>query len=269
MADVSRDLLGGDMNFPTCMNMALAIRDALQNPQTSIDQLASLVGADPLITARVLHMSNCVTLNPSGKPIISVAQAISRLGFNVVRAVSLVLALEQLTKSAAMAAFAPLSQKVWEHSIQVAALSRVLAKRLGYSNADEAMLTGLVSDMGVFYLMYRAAAYPEYHSDHNLLYDLLHQASADIGGKVLVVLGLPDHVIEALQPASLEVGAKPDSLNELVHLSRQLAAEGAECFSVDGERVPQDKLHELQQAYADLLAACEEDISDIRAALMH
>jgi HD-like signal output (HDOD) protein len=269
MADVSRDLMGGDISFPTSMNVALSIRDCLQNPDTTIDQLARLISADPLIAAKLLRMANCVTLNPSGKAITSVAQAVSRLGFNVVRAVSLVFAMDQLTKSDAMAVFAPLSNKTWEHSIQVAALSRVLAKRLGYGNADEAMLTGLVSDMGVFYLMYRAAAYQAYRDDRNLLLGLLQHASATIGERVLVILGLPAAIIEALKPATPPSGTTITSLHDVVHVARLLADIDAEWVDGDGEVIPPEVRGELHQEYADLLADSEDDLREILSALKH
>lgn len=272
MADVSRDLMGGDLSFPTSMNVALSIRDALQDADTTIDQLARLISADPLITAKLLRMANCVTLNPSGKTITSVAQAVSRLGFNVVRAVSLVFALDQLTKSDAMRAFAPMADKAWAHSIQVAALSRVLSKRLGYGNADEAMLAGLVSDMGVFYLMYRSAAYPAFREDHPLLINLLAHASAQIGEQVLEILGLPQRIIDALKP--VERASPPSiqgiaSLHDVVYVARILSDVEIEWADGDDDGVPPEVRGELHQEFADLLEDSEEDLREILSALKH
>lgn len=269
MADISRDLLGGDMNFPTCLNIAVSIRDALTDPEVTVDHLAKLIGADPLITARILRMANCVTLNPSGVKVVSISNAVARLGFNVVRAVSLVLALEQLTKSQTMAVFAPLSEKIWEHSIQVAALSRILAKRLAVGNADEAMLAGLVSDIGTFYLMYRASTYQAYQQDQAYLMDLLHHFSVSVGGHVIQLLGLPESVVDALKPCGKNLDEPVVCLSDLIYLARKLAVvDGA--WSVDEEDcLLPETISELANRYGDLLVDSEDDLREIKTALTH
>lgn len=49
-----------------------------------------------------------------------------------------------------LTAYDGISHAAWQHSIHVAAIARVLARRLGRINPDEAMLAGLVHDVGIF-----------------------------------------------------------------------------------------------------------------------
>jgi HD-like signal output (HDOD) protein len=165
LEDVARDLSGEVVSFPTFLDITFRLRTALKNPILSVEQLATLVSVDPLMSAKIIRVSNSVAMNPSGRAIADVKSAISRIGMEAVRSVSFAVAMEQLLGSRKMAPFERLSQRLWEHTIHVAALSRVLARNQGRINPDEAMFAGLVHDIGVFYLLSRAANFPELIED--------------------------------------------------------------------------------------------------------
>ena len=46
-----------------------------------------------------------------------------------------------------------LSSRLWERSVNVAALAYVIAKKMTSLNPDEAMFAGIVHDLGRFYLL--------------------------------------------------------------------------------------------------------------------
>ena len=157
LEDIAKDLSGSEITFPTFLDITFQVRTALKDPNLSVEQLAKLVGAEPLMSAKIIRMANSVALNPSGREIADVKSAIVRVGMEAVRTVSFAVAMEQLLKSKQMQPFEGISQRLWEHTSHVAALCRVLARKLAKINGDEAMFTGLVHDLGVFYLMSRAA----------------------------------------------------------------------------------------------------------------
>jgi hypothetical protein len=140
LEDIARDLSGNEITFPTFLDITFQVRAALKDPNLSVDQLAKLVGAEPLMSAKIIRMANSVALNPSGREIADVKSAIVRVGMEAVRTVSFAVAMEQLLKSKQMQPFEGISQRLWEHTSHVAALCRVLARKLAKINGDEAML---------------------------------------------------------------------------------------------------------------------------------
>jgi HD-like signal output (HDOD) protein len=71
--------------------------------------------------------------------------------------------------------------------------------RLAKINGDEAMFAGLVHDLGVFYLMSRAANFPELVNDKVELHALLVGWHDNIGHALLSALGSPESVLVAVQ----------------------------------------------------------------------
>ena len=105
LEDVARDLSGEVVSFPTFLDITFQVRTALKNPNLTVDQLATLVGAEPMMSAKIIRMSNSVAMNPSGRAIADVKSAISRVGMEAVRSVSFAVAMEQLLGSKKMAPF--------------------------------------------------------------------------------------------------------------------------------------------------------------------
>ena len=200
LEDIARDLSGGEVSFPTFLDITFQIQSALEKEDLSVEQLAKLVGADPLMGVKIIRMANSVAFNPSGREVADVRSAILRVGMEAVRTASFAVAMEQLLQSGPMQAgiFRDISGRLWEHSAHVAALCRVLAGRLTGINEDEAMFAGLVHDLGVFYLMSRAAHFSELASDRGELHALLVGWHDNIGHALLNALGQPGAVLAAV-----------------------------------------------------------------------
>lgn len=99
--------------------------------------------------------------SPDGSAPRDLQTAIKRLGVEVVRTTALAIAMNQLMRSKETAVFSEFTKSLWDHSLRAAAASRLLARKFTRLSADEAMLAGLVHDLGAFYMIYRAAQYPE------------------------------------------------------------------------------------------------------------
>ncbi|WP_300454870.1 HDOD domain-containing protein [Accumulibacter sp.] len=195
LEDIARDLSGEVVCFPTFLDITFQVRSALKNPDLTIKQLAKLVGAEPLMSTKVIRLANSAAMNRSGRSIVDVSGAIARVGLEAVRSVSFAVAMEQLLNSKKMAPFQALSRRLWEHTMHVTALCRVLARRCTPINPDEAMFAGLIHDIGVFYLLSRAASFPELVADPAELHQLLAHWHADIGHALLAAMGLPEDLL--------------------------------------------------------------------------
>lgn len=222
LSEIGRELLWGDPVFPTSMQLAVSIRETLERPSSTLAEIARLVALEPLTAAKVHRLANCVTFNPYGQTVYGVDQTVARVGVNVVRSVAISIAITQLKSAPAMAPYLKFADHAWERSICVAVLARLLAKASPVI-PDEAMLCGLVSDLGVFYLLYRASTWPEYAANHQAMQDLLRTHRIEVGTQLLRVLGMPGNIVNANSRATLDSAHPAHSLRAVVTEACRLA----------------------------------------------
>ena len=267
LEDIARDL-SGDINFPTCLDAAMLVRNALKDPFASAEQVVQAIGTEPLIASKLLRLANSVAYNPSGAPVSNLNSAIKRLGFDIVRTTSLAVAMDQMLKSKNLAAYDHIARQTWEHSLQVAAIARVLARHLGRVHPEMAMLTGLVHNIGIFYLLFRAAEYPEYRNNEPAMIELLVGWHEGVGESLLHILGLPASITDAVRDQShLSRVESPCTISDILYFAIVLSGaplpwQNNTVDAAEETRREADRAH-----YADLLKAAEEDIIELRSAL--
>ncbi|MCB4359652.1 HDOD domain-containing protein [Quatrionicoccus australiensis] len=271
LEDIARDLSGSEISFPTFLDITFQVRTALKDPNLNVEQLAKLVGAEPLMSAKIIRMSNSVAMNPSGREIADVKSAIVRVGMEAVRTVSFAVAMEQLLKSKQMQPFEGISQRLWEHTSHVAALCRVLARKIAKINGDEAMFAGLVHDIGVFYLMSRAANFPELVNDKPELHALLVGWHDNIGHALLSALSLPESVLVAVQEHETDREIKEiRSLSDVLYIANKIANRAARWRdpALDGE-VDTSMLESILDAetLAEIIEESQEEVQSLKSAL--
>lgn len=267
LEDIAKDL-SGEVNFPTYLDASLTVRNILKDPLVSIDKVAQAVSVEPLIASKLLRLANSVLYNRSGQTISDLRQAIARVGFETVRTTSLSVAMEQMLRSRNLAAFEDIARLTWEHSVQVAAIARVLARRLGRVNPEDALLAGMVHDIGVFYLLYRAAEYPEYRENRQALFDLVIGWHESIGESLLNCLGLPEHIISAVREHDqLKQVTNPCTLADVLYFANLLAGGNFEWLGMDADPERTEQSAADRARYEDLVEEAWDDIRDIQAAL--
>lgn len=271
LEDIARDLSSDEVTFPTFLDITFQVRTALKNPNLNVEQLAKLVGAEPLMSAKIIRMANSVAMNPSGREVADVKTAIVRVGMEAVRTVSFAVAMEQLLQSKQMQAFEDISKRLWEHTAHVAALCRVLARKLAKINGDEAMFAGLVHDIGVFYLMSRAANFPELVADKAELHALLVGWHDNIGHALLSALGQPESVLLAVQEHEQDREiASIQSLSDVLYVANKIANTVASWRddSLDGA-VDTSMLADIFDAETlqSIINESEEEVTSLKKAL--
>lgn len=267
LEDIARDL-SGDISFPTCLDAALLVRNTLKDPFASLAQVVKVIGVEPLISSKLLRLANSVSYNPSGKSINDLTTAVSRIGFDSVRTISLAVAMEQMLKSRNLSEYASIAHNAWDHSLHVAAIARVLARRIGRINPDEAMLAGLVHDIGIFYLLYRATDYPEYKSNRSELIDLLVGWHEAIGESLIFALGLPESIVDAVRDHDcLQNVGTPCTIRDVLYFANLLAGRDQEWTASKYTPEEQEQINADRARYQDLVEEAEEDIAEIRSAL--
>lgn len=271
LEDIAKDLSGDEISFPTFLDITFQVRTALRDPNLNVEQLAKLVGAEPLMSTKIIRMANSVALNPSGREIADVKSAIVRVGMEAVRTVSFAVAMEQLLQSKQMHAFEDISKKLWDHTSHVAALCRVLARRIAKINGDEAMFAGLVHDLGVFYLMSRAANFPELVNDKVELHALLVGWHDSIGHALLSALGSPESVLVAVQEHETDREITVlKSLSDVLYVANKIANRSSSWRDpeLDGA-VDTSMLDDIFDAetLSEIIEESEEEVQSLKAAL--
>lgn len=223
LIQIADDLSSGDITFPTFLDAAMKIRMALDNPRLTVDELARVIGAEPLVSAKVIRLANSAALNFSGNDVCDVRSAVIRVGFSAIRALAISVAIEQLMLDREMAPYASKARRLWEHSLDVATLSFVIARRLTRFNPHEAMFAGLMHDVGYFYLLSRVARHPGVAHDDDLS-RLLSEWHAAVGQAVLGALDAPDAILDAISGCETAYeGDSPATLANILHLANRLS----------------------------------------------
>lgn len=268
LEDIAREL-SGEVNFPTCMDAALMVRNTLKDHGVGLDKVLLAVSMEPLIASKLLQLANSVTYNPSGKIISDLATAVQRLGFDVVRTVSLAVAMDQMLKSRNLAGYQDIAHQVWAHSIQTAAIARVLARRLGRVNPDDAMMAGLVHDIGIFYLLYRASEYPEYMENRAAVLELIQGWHEGIGESLLHALGIPERICDAVRDHEhLRQVDTPCTVRDVLYFANLLGGDDSQWrASEEIDDGSQAQRAADRERFQDLIAEAEEDIAAVRASL--
>lgn len=267
LEDIAKEL-SGEVVFPTHFDAVLRLRKVLQDPNETISGIANAVSMEPLISAKLLNLANSVAFNPQGMQVIDLKSAVTRLGINAVRATALSIVMTQLLRAKGMASFSDLTHKLWEHSIRTAAAARVLARKFPRFNADEAMLAGLVHDLGAFYMLYRATQYEELRERPDTVRYLIVQWHESIGISLLGALGLPDEIVNATDehdrlrppPAPLR------TLSNLVYVANMLSGGHFEWLMQDIDSQP-DELNELNRCYDYLQSEIDSLYEEIKNSL--
>lgn len=189
-----------DLIFPTTTEMAFRVQRLLDDPDCSIDQLARLVQTDPLLATRVVAVANSAIYQRGGRTIADVRSAVSRMGFNTLRALAAAVVVRQMEGMARTPEHRQLAVLLWEHTAHVAALAQVIARRVTHVNPDTAFFAGIIHEVGGFYLISRAADYPGLLDGvHGSLLAWSENGEAAVGRAVLRQLGAPGAVMEAFE----------------------------------------------------------------------
>lgn len=266
LEDIAKEL-AGEVVFPTYFDAVLRLRKVLQDPNQSIGGIAAAVSIEPLISAKLLHLANSVAFNPDGRSVVDLKSAITRLGLNAVRSTALSIVMTQLLRAKGMAEFTELTHSLWKHSIKTAAAARIIGQTVARLNPDEAMLAGLIHDLGAFYMLYRATQYEELRHRPDSVRYLIIQWHESIGASLLNALGIPEEIVDAtvdhdhLRPTPSPIR----TLTDVIYVANMLADGHFEWLMQDKVESPAE-LAVLEEKYGHLRPEIDALAAEMHAA---
>ncbi|NNF52590.1 MAG: HDOD domain-containing protein [Gammaproteobacteria bacterium] len=266
------ELNGGTLELPSFPDAVMKITKALDDQDVDMNKLAALVGSEPALSARLMKVANSAMMHRGTRPVTELRSAINRLGLDMVRNAAMSVAMEQLLLAKEHADIRNLMGQLWHHSVKVAAIAYTLAAQHENLNADEAMLGGLVHDIGKLYIWTRAKNFPEFLSDAQTLSDVTHEWHPVIGKAILENWGFQSQLLEAAEGhESLDDhGFGPPDLTSVVAVANYLSKLPAGVVPDDSdlfETAAFKRLAVTPDNCEQLLAAAEENSKSLGAAM--
>lgn len=182
------------IKLPTLPEVALKIRDAVDKDNNSAAEIAELLSQDTALSARLLQLANS-PLYRTRNEIDSLQQAVTRLGVRIVKDLVVMLAIKQAfntTNKTIENQF----REIWQTSVDVAAISRVLAKTQCGMDAEQAVLAGLIHNIGTLPIIEMANRHPSLVTDPENLLSIIREIQAPLGEKILSFWNFPQNLIE-------------------------------------------------------------------------
>jgi len=193
---IASQVAQGELAFPTGAQVALKVRQALEDPDCPVDKAARLIQAEPLLAAKVIAIANSVVYNRSGREFTDVRESVARLGFNTVRSLTMALVTRQMAGVPTDKTCLTLVNQLWEHTAHVASLANIIARHVTHQDPETAMFAGIIHEIGGFYMISRAAEFRGLlEGDFT---DWLEGGEVEVGRAVLNKLSVPESVASAI-----------------------------------------------------------------------
>lgn len=139
-------------NIPPLPDILVRLESKIEDPKSNISDIAILIETEPILSGRMIQLSNSVFFNRSGNKVENLSQAIIRLGLKMILDLAYTLEVPKLF----MKGKGINQSKFWQHSLAVAILSRSLSERLEglRISQDLCYLSGLMHDIGIMVFNY-------------------------------------------------------------------------------------------------------------------
>jgi len=262
----------GDLVFPTSVNAALRVQLALDDPECPMEEAIKLVLAEPQLAARTVALSNSAMFSRAGgPPVTNVRAAIMRVGYQNLFALAAAMVVRAFGAKIVDPELRTKAEQLWDHTIHVACLSRIIARDITGVNVDTALFAAIVHEVGGFYLLSRADEFPGLLEPDP---ENWQPASEEIiTREVMHKLGIPEAVataIEGLRGAFISI--PPESLLDTLLLANHFAPVASPLANPEQDAAPHEEtvldLFIDQEKLDRMLAESADDAASMSAALL-
>jgi HD-like signal output (HDOD) protein len=197
--ELSASVAKGPVELPGFPEVALRLQELLADDSVNSDAVVRLVGAEPMLAARVVSIANSAALNPAGAQVADLRTAVARLGFDVLRAAAVSFAVAQLARRQEFRHVESQMNLLWLDSVAMASTCSVIARYCGRVSTDKALFAGLVAGVGRIYILTRASQHPELLRDPGTYQAIQEQWHVSIARVLLESWHVAEEVVEAVQ----------------------------------------------------------------------
>lgn len=185
------------LELPVLPETASAVMEAVRDENTGARRLADIIERDQSLAAHLLRVANSAAFN-RGQPIVSLSQAVNRLGVAAVAEIVTAVAVEG--RIFRVQRFEAHLRRLWQHSAATGVWAREIA-RLRRRNVEGAFLCGLLHDIGEPVLL-QAVAQFEWRNkttyDDADIFAVMGELHAQVGGVLVSRWSLAEWMADAI-----------------------------------------------------------------------
>ncbi len=196
---IYEDLNSGHLLLPSLPTVAVHIGEAVSDDNADAKQVAGLIETDPAIAIKIVKAANSARFGGVAQ-VATVTEAVARLGMRNTQTLVITFALRELFRTKSK----PLVKRMldlWEHSRRIAATTQVLADKVGGFNSHEALLAGLVHDIGGLAVVAYARDFPDIVDHPGSLESSIRALRSQLSGMILSKWQLPAELVTAAKEA--------------------------------------------------------------------
>lgn len=198
--EFEQELNSGRFVLPSLPKVAFRIRELIDKPDFHMMDLAKLVNTDAAIAAKIIKAGNSVMYRGVSRCDDTLA-AIARLGLITTKQLVTSFAVLALfnTKSTV---FRDRMEKSWRLSMITSAYSYILAKHLPGFNEEEALLAGLIHNIGEVVLLTYAERFSDLANNEDQLNMVINNLRGRLGEMVLSEWGFSQELVDVGKESS-------------------------------------------------------------------
>ncbi|MFQ3188179.1 MAG: HD-like signal output (HDOD) protein [Gammaproteobacteria bacterium] len=190
LADLENDRL----TLPTLPEVAIKVRETIDDDGASISDIAQIIETDAALSARIIQVANSA-LYRGFSSADTVQNAVMRMGLRTVKNLAISLVMKQLFQATHPVVDRYL-RSAWKQSTDIAALSAMIAKHYTNLEADGALLAGLTHSIGLSPILVRAESDSELLNDNAELVKLLEESAPIVGTEILKKWGFSQALVD-------------------------------------------------------------------------
>jgi HD-like signal output (HDOD) protein len=179
--------------LPTLPEVALKVREVAEDVESTVGDLAKVIGNDAALSARVIKVTNSPLFRTHNE-INSLEHAVGRLGIEYTCNLATGLAMEQMFQATSDVVDSRMRQ-VWARSTEVAAISHVLTAHYSKLRPDQATLAGLVHQIGILPILVFAEDNHHLLNNSKLLDTIIEKLHPKLGDLILKTWDFPKELI--------------------------------------------------------------------------
>ena len=180
--------------LPSLPDVVLKLKEECEKEDTSAEKIADIIGQDPAMSVRLLQVSNS-SLYRTRNSTENIQMAITKLGLKLVRDLIISLSMKQLYH-ASNDIIAERFNELWLASSKTAAMARLLAVNIESLDANQAMLAGLIHNIGALPIILMAEDDDDLFDNPEALYKVTHKMQGEVGAYIFKQWHFPQYMID-------------------------------------------------------------------------
>jgi HD-like signal output (HDOD) protein len=215
------DLAADRLVLATLPSAAARVRSLAESNESSVDEIVNAVTLDPALGAQLMRVANSAYYG--GGKVRDLSAAIARLGTRALQHIVMLVLVSRLFDETVDERLRERLDRAWAKSLRTAVLAETLAVRFRVCEPAEAMLAGLLSEIGVLPVLAWAIDVPHVDNSPGLLDAVIDKVRSELGRAMLERWGYPAEFLAVVGAARLAPALPPVDMVGVVNTANGLA----------------------------------------------